>query len=129
MNLPGGWSIWLTGLPAAGKTTHARALQRRLSGLKVGVVVLVSDDVRPVPAPGAAYGEADRDGFYGQLVSLAELPNREGAGAGPPRASRHRLANPGARVAASSRWFELHTRLQPSGGCCPHPHTSPSSSS
>ncbi|HXF60821.1 MAG TPA: adenylyl-sulfate kinase [Caldilineaceae bacterium] len=68
-----GWAIWLTGLPASGKTTIARHLQQRLSARRISAVVLDSDALRPVLAPTAGYDEAGRDDFYARLVGLAEL--------------------------------------------------------
>lgn len=79
MTTPNGWAIWITGLPASGKTTLARALQARLRAGGVAALVLDSDELRPVLAPAAGYGPADRDGFYAQLAALAALLCREGA--------------------------------------------------
>jgi adenylylsulfate kinase len=108
-NSPHGWTIWLTGLPASGKTTIARALQRRLRERGVDVLVLDSDALRPVIAPGAGYGEADRDGFYRQLVALAALLNREGGNV-VIAATGHRRAYREAARAALPRFAEVWVR-------------------
>ncbi len=73
-----GWAIWLTGLPAAGKTTLAHALRHRLNKLGVTAALLDSDELRPILAPGAAYSQAERDEFYLRLVRLAALLTRDG---------------------------------------------------
>jgi adenylylsulfate kinase len=90
-----GWALWLTGPPASGKTTIARALQRRLGGLGVVAAVLDSDDLRPLLAPAGGYSPAERDAFYQQLVELAAWLAREGinviiAATGHRRAYRNR---------------------------------------
>jgi adenylylsulfate kinase len=73
-----GWALWLTGLPAAGKTALARALWRRLVDLGVAVVVLDSDEVRPILTPTPTYSAGERDRFYHGLVDLAALLARYG---------------------------------------------------
>jgi adenylylsulfate kinase len=74
-----GWAIWLTGPPAAGKTTLAGHLQRRVQAWSVPVLVLDSDLLRPLLAPGAKYSAPERQEFYARLVKLAELLVFQGA--------------------------------------------------
>lgn len=73
------WMIWLTGLPASGKTTLAYALRRRLSECSVPVAILDSDEVRHMLTPEATYTTQDRDSFYRRIVDLAALLVRSGA--------------------------------------------------
>lgn len=68
-----GWAIWLTGLPASGKSTIARLVQQRLRDKEIAAVMLDSDALRPILAPAAGYDEAGRLAFYSRLVDLAEL--------------------------------------------------------
>lgn len=68
-----GWAIWLTGLPASGKSTIARLTQERLQSSQVATVILDSDALRPILAPHAGYDEAGRLDFYTRLVELAGL--------------------------------------------------------
>jgi adenylyl-sulfate kinase len=70
--------IWLTGLPASGKTTLAHALWRELAERSVRVVVLDSDALRAVLIPHPAYTAAERDWFYGVIIYLAEWLARSG---------------------------------------------------
>jgi adenylylsulfate kinase len=65
------FAVWLTGLPASGKSTIARALQAMLSARGVRAVVLESDDVRRLFTPNPRYDLAERDRFYRGLAELA----------------------------------------------------------
>jgi adenylylsulfate kinase len=67
------FAVWLTGLPASGKSTVARALAAELAGKGIRAAVLESDAVRREIAPNAGYGEADRDAFYATLALLARV--------------------------------------------------------
>lgn len=83
--------VWLTGLPASGKSTLAAHLRTRLAPL-TPCVVLDSDEVRA--ALGAlAYGGDARDAFYAALGQLAAVLARQGvvvivAATAPRRAHR-----------------------------------------
>jgi adenylylsulfate kinase len=66
-----GWAVWLTGLPAAGKTTLAHALQRALNARGIPAIVLDSDELRRTLLPNGTYAPAERDWFYNRLVELA----------------------------------------------------------
>lgn len=52
--------VWITGLPASGKTTLARALALALAESGLRVEVLDGDDIRR-RRPGTGFGRADRD--------------------------------------------------------------------
>lgn len=71
--------VWLTGLPATGKTTIARILESELGDRGVVTLLLDSDDLRSVLTPQAAYTDDERDRFYGAVGHLAELGARGGA--------------------------------------------------
>jgi adenylylsulfate kinase len=73
-----GWTIWLTGAPASGKTTLARALQRLLHAQGISSAVLDSDALRLVLTPHPTYSGAERDWFYAQLVEIAAWLTRAG---------------------------------------------------
>lgn len=77
-NVPdeGGWALWLTGMPASGKTSLARALRRKLSELGVHAVILDSDELRPVLTPEPSYTQEERQRFYAGLVELAGVLTR-----------------------------------------------------
>jgi adenylylsulfate kinase len=62
------FAIWLTGLPASGKSTIVAALIPQLEGLGWAVEVLESDVVRRVLTPAPTYSHAERDLFYRALA-------------------------------------------------------------
>jgi adenylylsulfate kinase len=62
------FAIWLTGLPASGKSTIARELQGRLAESGLAVEVLESDAVRRIVTPDPAYQKEERELFYRALA-------------------------------------------------------------
>jgi adenylylsulfate kinase len=70
--------VWVTGLPAAGKSTLAARLAARLREERVAAVVLDSDEVRAVMVPAPDHSPEARDGFYRTLAGLAALLARGG---------------------------------------------------
>lgn len=46
-----GFAIWITGLPASGKSTIAKALTKKLAEQGVKVQILESDELRRVLTP------------------------------------------------------------------------------
>ncbi|HSL02344.1 MAG TPA: adenylyl-sulfate kinase [Nitrospiraceae bacterium] len=62
------FAIWITGLPASGKSTIVTVLKPQLEGLGLTVEVLESDEVRRVITPTPTYSEAERDLFYRALA-------------------------------------------------------------
>lgn len=70
MNRPQSFAIWITGLPASGKSTIARGLKPQLEASGRTVEVLESDEVRRVLTPEATYSRAERDLFYRALALM-----------------------------------------------------------
>ncbi|MGH7180784.1 MAG: adenylyl-sulfate kinase [Nitrospiraceae bacterium] len=68
MNRSESFAIWITGLPASGKSTIVSALKPQLEGLGLTVEVLESDEVRRIITPIPTYSEAERDLFYRALA-------------------------------------------------------------
>jgi adenylylsulfate kinase len=64
------FAIWLTGLPASGKSTIVAALKPHLEGLGCAVEVLESDAVRLVLTPAPTYSPVERDLFYRALAFM-----------------------------------------------------------
>jgi adenylylsulfate kinase len=62
------FAIWVTGLPASGKSTIVSTLRPRLEALGLTVEVLESDEVRRVLTPTPTYTPAERDLFYRALA-------------------------------------------------------------
>jgi adenylylsulfate kinase len=71
-----GFAVWLTGLPASGKSSIARELAARLQELRTPVVVLESDRLREILTPDATYSPEERDRFYRTMAMLGELITR-----------------------------------------------------
>lgn len=67
---PPSFAIWLTGLPASGKSTIVAALRPQLEGLGRPVEVLESDAVRRVLTPTPTYSREERDLFYRALAFM-----------------------------------------------------------
>lgn len=78
MSTARGFAVWLTGLPASGKSSVARELVNRLGELRVPVVVLESDSLRNILTPDATYSPEERDRFYRTMAMLGELITRTG---------------------------------------------------
>lgn len=75
---PTGWVIWITGLPASGKSTLALAIQHQLRAMEVDVVILDSDQLRTILTPDATYSDRERARFYDQVIQLAVLLSNQG---------------------------------------------------
>jgi len=63
-----GFAIWITGLPASGKSTLARTLKTLLAARGVDAAVIESDALRQIVSDHPQYSEDERDNFY-QLVT------------------------------------------------------------
>jgi len=72
------FAVWITGLPASGKSTLAAALKAQLTGRGVDVAVLESDELRKIFTPEPHYDEKERDAFYRQMVYIGVLLTRHG---------------------------------------------------
>lgn len=74
----GGGTVWLTGLPSAGKTTIAHAVAGRLRAVGHRVEVLDGDAVRETLSAGLGFSRADRDANVERIGFVAELLARNG---------------------------------------------------
>ncbi|GCD33988.1 adenylyl-sulfate kinase [Streptomyces chrestomyceticus JCM 4735] len=68
-----GATVWLTGLPSAGKTTIAYALAERLRDEGHRVEVLDGDEIREFLSAGLGFSRADRDTNVQRIGFVAEL--------------------------------------------------------
>lgn len=73
MKIEPGFAVWITGLPASGKSTLAAALARELSARGVNVAVLESDALRKILTPSPRYDEAERAVFYGAVAHMGRV--------------------------------------------------------
>lgn len=62
------FAIWITGLPASGKSTIVAHLLPKLQQMGLPVEVLESDQVRRTLTPHASYSKEERDVFYRALA-------------------------------------------------------------
>lgn len=69
----GGATVWLTGLPSAGKTTIAQAVAAELRSRGIGVQVLDADEVRAGLCADLGYSAADRRANVRRVGYVAEL--------------------------------------------------------
>ncbi|MGD1090596.1 MAG: adenylyl-sulfate kinase [Bryobacteraceae bacterium] len=72
------FAIWVTGLPASGKSTLVTCLKARLAARKIDVAVLESDALRPILTPHPRYDDAERELFYWQMTFVGTLLTEKG---------------------------------------------------
>ncbi|HEV8415993.1 MAG TPA: adenylyl-sulfate kinase [Bryobacteraceae bacterium] len=77
-NSPNAFAIWVTGLPASGKSTIVKALSGMLAARGVDVAVLESDVLRTVFTPHPRYDGEERNTFYRQLAFVGTLLTKHG---------------------------------------------------
>ena len=73
VTVPPGFVLWLTGLPASGKSTLAEGLADTLREQGRTVQVLHSDGLRPILTPEPSYREEERAWFYRVVAFIAAL--------------------------------------------------------
>jgi adenylylsulfate kinase len=73
-----GFAIWLTGLPASGKSWVAAAVLERLKQNNRHAVVLESDALRKHFSTRPSYDEQDREYFYGSLAFIGKVLTENG---------------------------------------------------
>lgn len=73
-----GFTVWLTGLSGAGKTTIARALERELRRRGCRVEILDGDEVRKHLSQGLGFSKEDRDTNIRRIGYVAKLLSRNG---------------------------------------------------
>ena len=103
-----GCTVWLTGLPSAGKTTLARALEKRLLDDGHRVEVLDGDQIRPWLSPHMGYSKEDRDEHIVRVGRVADLLSRNGVVTLVPVVSPYRAARDEVRSFHGDRFVEVH---------------------
>ncbi len=78
MNKVQGFAVWITGLPASGKSSVTRELVKQLNVRGVPVVTLESDEMRKILTPEPTYSEEERRRFYTMLALIGERITRSG---------------------------------------------------
>ena len=103
-----GVTIWLTGLPSSGKTTLARALEKRLLDSGHRVEVLDGDVVRTLLTKDLGYSRADRDENVRRIGFVASLLARNGVIVLVSVISPYRATRDEVRSVHEGRFVEVH---------------------
>jgi adenylylsulfate kinase len=72
------FAVWITGLPASGKSTLVASLKAQLAAREVDVAVLESDVLRHIFTPHPRYDEEEREAFYRQIIYMGKLLTQHG---------------------------------------------------
>lgn len=103
-----GLTVWLTGLPSAGKTTLGHALEKRLLTAGHRVEVLDGDVMRTRLSKGLGFSREDRDENIRRIGFVAHLLSRNGVIAVVPVISPYRSVRDEIRELHDGRFFEVH---------------------
>jgi adenylyl-sulfate kinase len=102
-----GFTLWLTGLSGAGKTTLARTLEPALAGCGRRVEVLDGDELRRHLSPELGYSKADRDLNIRRIGFIAHLLSRNGVIAIVAAISPYREARDSVRLQHEVPFIEV----------------------
>ncbi|WP_438014820.1 adenylyl-sulfate kinase [Sorangium sp. So ce315] len=107
-----GGVVWITGLPASGKSTLAARVHGALLGEGRASCLLDGDQVRDALVPRPGYDPRGRDDFYETLARLAALLARQGLVA-VVAATAHRRAYRERARALAPRLVEVYMEVSP----------------
>jgi adenylylsulfate kinase len=107
-DLDAGLTVWFTGLPSAGKTTIARAVEKRLLDEGRRVEILDGDVVRTYLTKDLGYSRADRDENIRRIGFVAHLLSRNGVVVLCSVVSPYRDVRDEMRVLHDGRFFEVY---------------------
>jgi len=103
-----GLTVWLTGLPSAGKTSIAHALEKRLITAGHRVEVLDGDVLRTHLTRGLGFSRQDREENVRRIGFVAHLLSRNGVVAVVSVISPYRAVRDELRELHAGRFFEVH---------------------
>ncbi len=103
-----GKTVWLTGLPSAGKTTLARAVEKQLLDEGRRVEVLDGDVVRTHLTKGLGFSREDRDENVRRIGFVANLLSRNGVTVLCSVISPYRAVRDELRTLHEGRFVEVH---------------------
>ncbi len=106
--LEDGLTVWLTGLPSAGKTTLARGLEKRLVTEGYRAEVLDGDDLRARLGRELGFSREDRNENVRRIGFIAHLLSRNGIVAVCSVISPYREARDELRALHAGRFFEVY---------------------
>src|SRR5467141_3771436 len=102
-----GFTLWLTGLSGAGKTTLAARLAAELSVRGVNVEVLDGDEVRTNLSKGLGFSKEDRDTNIRRIGYVCRLLSRNGVGTLSAAISPYRAVRDEVRLAIESEEIQF----------------------
>jgi bifunctional enzyme CysN/CysC len=108
----GGAVIWFTGLPASGKSTLARALERHLFDRGGAPILLDGDTIRSGLNSDLRFSDADRAENVRRLAEVAAHLSRSGAIAIVAAVSPSAQERERAKNIAGKGFFEIHVATQ-----------------
>ncbi|MEV8309217.1 adenylyl-sulfate kinase [Streptomyces flavidovirens] len=106
-----GATVWLTGLPSAGKTTLARALAKRLRGEGRKVEVLDGDEIREFLSRGLGFTRDDRHTNVTRIGFVAQKLAANGVMVLAPVIAPYAASRAAVRerhAAAGTEFLEIH---------------------
>jgi adenylylsulfate kinase len=93
-----GFAVWLTGIPAAGKTTIGKLIADALGHRGRRVEILDGDEIRRQLSPGLGFSKEDREVHNRRVIYVASLLVRNGVAAVIPLISPYREIRASARA-------------------------------
>lgn len=109
MTASNGVTIWLTGLPSAGKSTIAAIIEKDLRDRGLPVEVLDGDIVRTNLSKGLGFSREDRDINIRRIAFVSKLLTRNGVVVIVAAVSPYRITREEARKEIG-RFFEVHVK-------------------
>jgi len=103
-----GFTLWLTGLSGAGKSTVAAAVAERLRAERGGVEVLDGDEVREHLSKGLTFSREDRDTNVRRIAYVAKLLTRNGVAVITAAISPYRVIRDEARREIGDGFIEVY---------------------
>lgn len=109
--------LWVTGIPASGKTTLARRLVRHFRSLEKPAEVIDGDDIRKIVSSGLGFSREDRLENNRRIAWIARLLARNGVIAVVASVSPYIEGRKSAREEAQAdgiQFIEIYTRCSQS---------------